>query len=710
MLNIVRGDLKQKPVSTQRLIYAFESIKDEIEGVLYIGYPIIGTSVGGYQIDALLISPDKGVILFNLIENNISNFEFIDVQDENYTKFSSKLFQHKELLVRRSLGFEISTVTFAPAWTNFENIHPENPCLTSEDELIAYIHNSGQPMKGLYHELLSVVQSITSIRRPKNRDYVKKDESRGAKLKKLEDSIANLDSAQSSAIIETVDGVQRIRGLAGSGKSIILALKVAYLHARNPDWKIAVTFNTRSLKGQFRKFITNFSFAHMGQEPDWSKIEIIHAWGSPKYDGIYYNLCRENNHIYKDFEDSRRISTRYGEEFDLICGEVINSKVNISPKYDLIVVDEAQDFSPDFLRICYKLLLDPKRLVYAYDELQSLNNKSMLSPEEIFGQDIQGRNLVNLKNEDGQPKRDIILYKCYRNPKEILTAAHALGFGIYRESQIVQMFEQSSLWKDIGYDLEEGDFIDNQKIILSRTNQTSPDFLSSHSPQDDLIIFKTFNNNDEQIDFVVSSIIKNIKDDELKLDDILVINPNPLTTRNVVGAFRAKLFEAGINSSLAGVSSSPDVFFDENQITFTGINRAKGNEAGMVYIINADYCYSGLELSKKRNILFTAMTRSKAWLRVCGIGSEMKNLETEYRKVVSAKFKLDFTYPDLETREKIRIVNRDLSEEEKKTISTNKENLKNLAEDIKLGRLKIEDLPEDVIQFFFSQLNNAKKK
>ena len=38
----------------------------------------------------------------------------------------------------------------------------------------------------------------------------------------LENSIAALDRSQSKAVIETVDGVQRIRGLAGSGKTIVL--------------------------------------------------------------------------------------------------------------------------------------------------------------------------------------------------------------------------------------------------------------------------------------------------------------------------------------------------------------------------------------------------------------------------------------------------------------------------------------------------------
>ena len=89
---------------------------------------------------------------------------------------------------------------------------------------------------------------------------VVKSDSKGAKLKLLEDTVANLDHKQSAAVIETVNGPQRIRGLAGSGKTIILALKVAYLHVKNPTWKIAVTFNTRSLKKQFEDLISRFTY------------------------------------------------------------------------------------------------------------------------------------------------------------------------------------------------------------------------------------------------------------------------------------------------------------------------------------------------------------------------------------------------------------------------------------------------------------------
>ncbi|MBD2119226.1 MULTISPECIES: hypothetical protein [Microcystis] len=48
MVNVIRGS-SAKPVSSQRLAKYFEE-RTDIEGTLYIGYPIIGTPQGGYQI------------------------------------------------------------------------------------------------------------------------------------------------------------------------------------------------------------------------------------------------------------------------------------------------------------------------------------------------------------------------------------------------------------------------------------------------------------------------------------------------------------------------------------------------------------------------------------------------------------------------------------------------------------------------------------
>jgi superfamily I DNA and RNA helicase len=321
----------------------------------------------------------------------------------------------------------------------------------------------------------------------------------------------------------------------------------------------------------------------------------------------------------------------------------------------------------------------------------------MESPENIFGENIHGSPHVQLQNILGEPKQDIILEKCYRNSRPILASAHALGFGIYRDRGLIQMFEYSGLWKDIGYEVEEGILEDGQFVKLSRTANTSPRFLEAHSPINDLIVFKSFNSNKEQIEWLVRQIEANLKEDELKYDDIMVIHTNPLTTREAVGDARALLFEKGINSNLAGITTSPDDFFNEDAVIFTGINRAKGNEAAMIYVMNAQMCFSGFELARKRNILFTAMTRSKAWLRVIGYGEEMKSLEAEYKKVMAEQFSLKFTYPTEEERQEMNLVNRDMSPKERERITKKQRDLRELLQALDNGEIYKEDLSPEIL-------------
>lgn len=697
MVNVVRGDVA-KPVSSKRLANYFEGRVD-IDGSLYLGYPIIGTSHGGYQIDALLISREHGVVIFDLVEGVESKNNLEEVQDESITKIQAKLLQHKALTNRRKLMVEVGVVTFAPAWNHKPtDISGEYPVALNEDDLAGFLNSQRWENSEYFESLNSVIQAITSIRKRKQRSYIRREDSRGAKLNRLEDSIANLDRNQSAAVIETVEGVQRIRGLAGSGKTIVLALKVAYLHAKHPDWNIAVTFNTRSLKGQFKQLINMFTIEHKSEEPDWEKVKIIHAWGSPSIDGIYYEICKRHNIEYRDLNAAKKLSNSYGMEFDAVCEEALGKIKNFEQYYDALLVDEAQDFSKYFLRLCYEILKEPKRLVYAYDELQSLNRKVMESPEAIFGKDNYGSPHVQLQNLPGEPKQDIILEKCYRNSRPILASAHALGFGIYREGGLVQMFEYSGLWRDIGYEVEEGRLEDGQFVKLARNANTSPKFLETHSSIDDLIIFKAFNSDEEQIEWLVNQIEANLQEDELKHDDIMVIHTNPLTTREAVGKARALLFEREINSSLAGVTTSPDDFFNENSVVFTSINRAKGNEAAMIYVINAQSCFSGYELARKRNILFTAMTRSKAWLRVIGHGEIMRKLEAEYEKVKREDFTLKFTYPSEEERREMNLVNRDMSPKERDRINKKQKDLKELVEALDKGEIYKEDLSPEILE------------
>ncbi|HEY0964413.1 MAG TPA: ATP-binding domain-containing protein, partial [Candidatus Paceibacterota bacterium] len=618
MLEVIRGT-KSKPNSTSALTTFLTSTYSQEEGFVYIGYPIIATSIGSTNLDVVLVTEKHGIIIFDVVEGtNIDIDERDEKRDEIYLNVTSRLIQTKSLTVDRKLAVNLSVVTYAPAVKGDDS----DEIFYKNDSLKVYIDSRGSTSNAAYFQSLkSAVQTVTKLKASNKRSNVTKRDSRGGTLKLIGESIAHLDSKQNRAVVETVEGLQRIRGLAGSGKTIILALKAAYLHSVYPDWKIAVTFNTRSLHGQFKDLVTKFTIEQKGEDPDWEKLKIIHAWGSARNPGVYYEFCELNNIAALDF---RTALVKFGRKhpFANACESALKearTRQQIVFGYDAILVDEAQDFAYPFLQLCFEFLPEPKRLVWAYDELQNLEQMRMPTPRELFGRE--------LKNNPDSPKEDIILERCYRNPGPVLVTAHSLGFGIYRNDGLVQMFDDPSLWKDIGYKISSGSLEKGAQVVLERDNDTSPVFLENHSDIDDLIIFKTFNDKPSQAEWIASQIEDDLKNEELRYRDIIIINLDARTVLDDTSLLRAKLFEKNIRTHVPGESTSPDVFFEDNSVAVTSIYRAKGNEAPMIYIMDGHFAYSGPQLTSGRNKLFSAITRSKAWVRVTGVGEKMTELE-----------------------------------------------------------------------------------
>ncbi len=688
MIEVTRGQMSNHIIS-EKLVDMVKKI-DDVEGKLFLGYPILPTMDNKISIDALLVSPQSGVLAI-VFYNGVKEEDFEDIHDEIHGALLSKFAKEKALVKRGNIQIDLDVITYAP---NLEsdtnvlcNIFKNENCLMN---ILNSKNNSNN--RTSFEYAMRNIQSIGSMKKVLSREKVTKENSRGWKLKELEKHVANLDQTQMSAALETSDNVQRIRGLAGSGKTIVLALKAAYLHVANPNWKIAVTFNTRSLKQQFIELVTRFVYEQSESTPNWENINIIHAWGSTNEEGVYYNFCKSHEVDYLDFKSAKNSTTI--DPFAYACGKALNSASKINNMYDAIFIDEAQDFSNEFLSMCYQILPEKKRLVYAYDELQSLTANSMDAPEVIFGSSQKDVPNVVLKNEVNCAREDIILEVCYRNSRPILSSAHALGFRIYGE--ILQMFDDASLWSDIGYTVESGQLEDDQEVVLKRTSQSSPEFLEKHSDVDDLVVFKQLNSDIEQAEWIANEIRKNLNEDELEFKDILVIHTNPLTTKSSVGMIRNALARYKINSHLAGVNTSPDKFFMERSITFTSIFRAKGNEAAMVYVFDGQNCGGVKSTARSRNILFTAMTRSKAWLRVVGYGDNMKSLCDEFNIVKSNDFKLSFNYPNKKLRERLNIIHRDKSKHEQNKINRSINEISKLLEEIENGSMFKEDIPEEL--------------
>ena len=658
-MDIVRGSTKN-PVASNELIDNLQKL--DIVGTLYLGYPLLAQDDVKTSIDALLVSRNYGLIAFSFETENIQ-----DDQDELYYKLEFTLRKYGNLRQGRRLAVNpivVNYVTNSPIEVNDDYLVFGNDNISEE-----LAKNAISIEDNLYSYLVESLQKIASMKPKKKRKNVRNLNSLGSKIKKIEKEVANLDEWQKKAAFEIPEGIQRIRGLAGSGKTVVLALKAAYLHFQNPEWDIAVTFYTRSLGQQFKEMINNFYREYSDEDIDEDKLHILHSWGATYEEGIYSKVCSNLNITPMNYQNAQ---VRYGRKdaFSGIVNEVL-PLINKSyeDKYDIILIDEAQDMPANFFQLCYKITRSPKRIVYAYDELQNLNEEQMPTLREMFGTNVFGQAEIELINEDNKPRKDIVLPICYRNTKWALTAAHALGFGIYRNGgeDLVQFFNDLSLWKDIGYKITDGELQNGCRVILERASEASPNYFDElMSPEEAVIFQPAFNSKVDQYNWVAESIRKNIEEDELDADDILVIFPDALTSKSEYTEFRQHLLRRNISSNLAGVTTSRDVFRSDNYVTCSSIYRAKGNEAPMVYVINADYCAEGSELIKLRNILFTAITRSRGWVRVSGVGLGMEKIEQEITMCVSKEFKLDFHIPTAEQIQHLRKVHRELSAEEKR--------------------------------------------
>jgi superfamily I DNA and RNA helicase len=79
----------------------------------------------------------------------------------------------------------------------------------------------------------------------------------------------------------------------------------------------------------------------------------------------------------------------------------------------------------------------------------------------------------------------------------------------------------------------------------------------------------------------------------------------------------------------------------------------------MAYIINVQDCFTSRvtrDVARVRNRLFTAITRSKAWVRVLGVGLDMAELKAEFKKAKAAGVELRFGYPTEAERNQMTMV------------------------------------------------------
>lgn len=695
---------KVHDVAIDTLIDAIENVAEE-DASFYVGYPVAATIEASVTVPALLISAKYGLVCFDVVPSARSEdvAELKQRQRRVVLPLKSKLLSNPDLAGEDDLAFKVNAITFALS-SDGSQILLDNRTATVENLPVALGQCSPFDAK-LLPSINAAIERVANIRPKSKRQIAKSPTSKGSILKRIESEIANLDSWQKAAAIETPDGPQRIRGLAGSGKTVVLALKAAYLHGEHPDWRIGVTFHTRALKQHLAGLIRRFYFDDFRDEPDQDRLMVVHSFGSQSEIGIYSEICRNYGVPTRNFTYAKRLYGSSGA-FQGVCAELLQI-VEKDPRviFDALLIDEAQDLPKEFLRLAYLCTRD-HRIAWAYDDLQNLGDYQMMSLKDTFGTDANGAPLVRLENLPKKPRQDIILPKCYRNTPWALVTAHALGSGIYR-SKLVQHPDDPILWSEIGYEVVEGELKLGSSVVLQRSPDASPKFLLELLQPEDAVMFLPFESDIAQFSGVAKMIKDDLSSGELYPHDIAVVFPNAIEAEKRGMVFRQFLADEGISSHMVGVTSSRDAFTFEGQVALSGPYRAKGNEAPMVYVMDADFCAGGIELIKKRNILFTAITRSRGWVRICGQGEAMASLGAEFSALVANSYRLRFKMPTEEELRQMRTLYRDITATELKKADEFKRAFERLASAGSDAQSVLQALPKDVREKIIKALSGV---
>ena len=497
---------------------------------------------------------------------------------------------------------------------------------------------------------------------------------RGGVLEQVRTPLSEFDIQQELIGKQIPPGAQRIRGIAGSGKTVMLCQKAAHMHLKYPDWDIALVFFSRSLYdpivAQLDKWLRRFSSGEVEYDPNNQKLRILHAWGAKNQPGLYSIICSvagvQRLTVYDT--DSKQPNESLAE----VCSLLLKT-ATIPQLFDAILIDEGQDLIVDdefkfedkqpFYWMAYQALRpvdiehpEQRRLIWAYDETQTLESLNIPTAGELFGDELA--NLVTGFYPGGIKKSEI-MHKCYRTPLPILTAAHGIGMGLLRPGGMVSGITRTEDWRAIGYEVT-GRFTWGQEITLRRLSENT-----NVIPQlwrGSVIEFETWSDRISELSALSANIWHNLKQDYLNPSrEILVIVLGSFFDAIELESHVAEfLISQGINIFIPGNTEcnilnpdpenrNPNKFWCEGAVTVSRIHRAKGNEANMVYVIGCDNVAKNESNVTLRNQLFVALTRARGWVKLSGIGKYP--MYEEIRKVLDSGDTFTFTFNHRPKRE-----------------------------------------------------------
>ncbi|WML48477.1 3'-5' exonuclease [Neobacillus sp. PS3-34] len=377
--------------------------------------------------------------------------------------------------------------------------------------------------------------------------------------------IKTMDLHQENLAKQIGDKNRLIRGVAGSGKTIILASRAKMLLKQNPDWKILILCYNISLANSIQQMVT-----HMLNEPE-NLFDFDFSTESK------VKPVNQDKILVRNFHSWLKNDLKIREQQIPDLAEKLENKQAILPTYDAVLIDEGQDFEADWLRLVSLLInADTQSLLLVEDRAQSIYKRKRSYLQDT-GLSFQGRSKVLSIN--------------YRNTAQIVKFAW-------------DFYQKHSLFKNKVVNRElEGDII-------------APQSTKRKGPEPGIIKAATFF---EEIKLVARQIQKLHMEKKVPYDDMLILYRVKRTHQYpIIDIIKRSLDEAGLPHFWITENDTSKRSFEkeDGKIKISTIDSSKGLDFRAVFIVNVDSMPFPLEEDKEREVslLYIGMTRAKEYL------------------------------------------------------------------------------------------------
>tara|TARA_B100001971_G_scaffold150440_1_gene139573 strand:- start:353 stop:2203 length:1851 start_codon:yes stop_codon:yes gene_type:complete len=352
---------------------------------------------------------------------------------------------------------------------------------------------------------------------------------------------------------------QRLMGVAGSGKTLVLAQRAAQA-ASDGKKVLIVTYNITLMHyiiSQLKRVALKF---------DWKNITIKH------FHGFCSMFLKENDISWTEFDNDKeeKRENLFKETIPNLVMSTFESGLNSrNRKYDAVYIDEGQDYYPNWYKCLCKFLSKNDEVLFVYDPKQNVYMRPESGDDEW--------NKLTLPSRSGKLKR------CFRFPELIIDKANKFSNLFLPEQARLPIEEAQYEFPFLSPRICWIDVVDRKKIFgYVKETVTQLVERDKHHPDDIVILVPTHKEGWK----LVREFEKKYRVTHVFEPDIIEIGFSPKQNK-----FAFKLDEPGLKMStihsfkgwelrnviLCTPSSGSGFFGQLHQLVYSSITRAREN-------------------------------------------------------------------------------------------------------------------------------------